>query len=69
MDKDQAVIVDSEDLRSILGVPRLLPIPFGHPNTYVGKFPVDFVRVQSVMVYADIVGYDIVGNTKAPLFR
>ena len=69
LDKDQALIVDSDDLSSILGIPRLQPIPFGHPTKYVGKFPVDFVRIHSVMVYADIVEYDIVGDTKAPLLR
>lgn len=67
--KNQAIVIHSEDLSSVLGIPRDLPIPFGDPNSHISKYPVDLTRVHSVMVYSDIVEYDIVGDTKAPLLR
>ena len=32
-------------------------------------FAYDIVRIHSLMIYTDIVGYDIVGDTKASLVR
>ena len=32
-------------------------------------FPYDIVRIHSLMIYTDIVEYNIVGDTKAPLLR
>ena len=32
-------------------------------------FAYDIVRIHSLMIYTDIVEYNIVGDTKAPLFR
>ena len=69
LEKHQAFVIQSEDLSSVLGIPINLPVPFGHPTTHIGKFPVDFTRIHSVMVYTDIVEHDIVGDTKAPLLR
>ena len=69
IERHQAFVVHSEDLSSVLGIPKDLPLPFGDPTTYVGKFPVDFTRIHSVMVYTDIVEHNIVGDTKAPLLR
>ena len=33
------------------------------------KFAYDIVRIQSLMIYTDLVEYNIVGDTKAPLLR
>ena len=33
------------------------------------KFAYDIVRIHSLMIYTDIVEYNIVGDTKAPLLR
>ena len=33
------------------------------------EFANDIVRVDSLMIYTDLVEYDIVGNAKASLFR
>ena len=46
---------------------------FGELNIGKGphepEFAYDFVRIHSLMIYSDIVEYNIVGNTKAPLLR
>ena len=39
----------------------------GGPN--FPKFPYDIVRIHTLMIYSDIVEYNIVGDTKAPLLR
>ena len=33
------------------------------------EFAFDIVRIRSLMIYSDIVEYNIVGDTKAPLLR
>ena len=33
------------------------------------KFPYDIVRIHTLMIYSDIVDYNIVGDTKAALLR
>ena len=33
------------------------------------KFPYDIVRIHNLMIYSDIVEYNIVGDTKAALLR
>ena len=33
------------------------------------KFPYDIVRLHTLMIYSDFVGYSIVGDTKAALLR
>ena len=33
------------------------------------QFAYDIVRIHSVMIYSDLVEYNIVGDTKAPLLR
>ena len=33
------------------------------------EFAYDIVRVHSFMIYTDLIGYNIVGDTKAPLLR
>ena len=33
------------------------------------RFAFDFVRIHSLMIYSDLVEYNIVGDTKAPLLR
>ena len=33
------------------------------------KFPYDIVRIHTLMIYSDIVEYNIVGDTKAALLR
>ena len=33
------------------------------------EFAYDIVRIQSLMIYSDLVEYNIVGHTKAPLLR
>ena len=32
------------------------------------KFPYDIVRIHTLMIYSDIVDYNIVGDTKAALY-
>ena len=36
---------------------------------HIPKFPYDIVRIHTLMIYSDIVEYNIVGDTKATLFR
>ena len=36
---------------------------------YYPKFPFDIVRIHSLMIYSDIVEYNIVGDKKAVLLR
>ena len=36
---------------------------------HVPKFAYDIVRIHSLMIYTDIVEYNIVGDTKSPLLR
>ena len=33
------------------------------------EFAHDFVRIHSLMIYTDLIGYNIVGDTKAPMLR
>ena len=36
---------------------------------HVSSFPVDILRVHSIMVYTDLIEYGIIGDTKAPILR
>ena len=54
-EKRQALVFHSEELISVLGIQRELPVPFGNPTTHIGKFPIDFTRIHSVIVYIGIV--------------
>ena len=38
-------------------------------GSHLPTFAYDIVRIHSLMIYTDIVEYNIVGDTKAPLLR
>ena len=38
-------------------------------NNWGNEFAYDIVRIHSLMIYSDLVEYNIVGDTKAPLLR
>ena len=55
--------ISGRDLRNDLGI--LISGKGPHEPT----FAYDIVRIHSLMIYTDIVEYNIVGDTKAPLLR
>lgn len=57
----------SEDLAHILGFPMSFLLLGVGPH--ISNFPVDIMRVHSLMIYTDIIEYGIIGDTKAPLLR
>ena len=66
-DKDSQFVVGSRDLSSILGFST--NIWFKGVGPHKSLFPVDILRIHSLMVYTDIVEYSIIGDTKAPVLR
>ena len=58
-------IVASTDLASILGFKSNFWLYTKGPH--ISQYPIDILRIHSVMVYTDIVEYSIIGDTKAPI--
>ena len=57
----------SPELAHILGFPMSFLILGKGPH--VSHYPIDILRVHSLMLYTDIIEYGIIGDTKAPLLR
>ena len=57
----------SLDLAQILGFPMSVLLMGVGPHK--SHFPVDILRLHSVMIYTDIIEYGIIGDTTAPLLR
>lgn len=57
----------SPDLAHILGFPLSFLVMGVGPHRSI--YPVDILRVHSLMIYTDIIEYGIIGDTKAPLLR
>ena len=59
--------VKSPDLAHILGFPMSVLLLGKGPH--ISQYPIDIVRIHSLMIYTDIIEHGIVGNTKVPLLR
>ena len=62
-----ALNIISPDLAHILGFPTSVLLRWKGPH--FSTYPVDLLRIHSVMVYTDIIEYGIVGDTMAPVLR
>lgn len=65
--EDSKFVVYSQDLSSILGFHKNEALTGKGPHTSI--YPIDILRIHSVMVYTDIVQHTIVGDTRAPILR
>ena len=65
--ENSQLIVASQDLASILGFKSNFWLYTKGPH--ISQYPIDILRIHSVMVYTDIVEYSIIGDTKAPILR
>ena len=61
----------STDLGHILGsnVDNEFGVMLGGKGPHKPEFAYDIVRIHSLMIYTDLIEYNIVGDTKAPLLR
>ena len=61
----------STDLGHIFGnnVGNQFGVLIKRKGPYEPQFAYDIVGIHSLMIYSDLVGYNIVGNTKTPLLR
>ena len=64
---NSALNIISPDIAHILGFPMSFLLWGEGPH--VSTFPVDILRVHSIMVYTDLIEYGIIGDTKAPILR
>lgn len=62
-----ALNIISPDIAHILGFPMSVLL-FGL-GPHISHYPVDILRVHSIMVYTDIVEHGVLGDTKAPILR
>ena len=69
--EESSLTIFSTDLGHIYGgeVRNILGILMCGKSPHEPTFAYDFVRIHSLMIYTDIVQYNIVGDTKAPLLR
>ena len=65
--KDSHLVISSPDLSTILGFPSNVWLKGIGPHQSL--YPIDILRIHSVMVYTDIVEYSVIGDTKAPVLR
>ena len=70
-DKESSVALSSTNLGHIFGgdVRKDSEILMRGKEPHEPTFAYDNVRIRSLMIYTDIVGYNISGDTKAPLLR
>ena len=70
---DQAkLVIYSADLSHVLGVElssEAMGVFIQGKGPHFPKYTYDIVRIHTIMIYSDIVEYNIVGDTKAPLLR
>ena len=61
----------STDLVEIFGSPvgKVFGVILRRKGPPRPKFAYDIVRIRSLMIYTDLIEYNIVGNTQAPLLR
>lgn len=62
-----ALNIISKDLAHILGFPESFILFGNKPKESI--YPIDILRVHSLMVYTDIIEHGIIGDTRAPLLR
>ena len=69
--QESSLAIFSTDLGPIFGgdVRNDLGILMRGKGSHEPTFAYDIVRIHSLMIYTDIVEYNIVGDTKAPLLR
>ena len=69
--EESSLAIFSTDLGHIFGgdVRKDLGIFMSGKGPHEPTFAYDIIRIHSLMVYTDIVEYNIVGDTKAPLLR
>ena len=70
-DERSGVAFFSTDLGHIFGsiVGNDFAVMLRGEGPYKPKFAYDIVRIHSLMIYTDLIEYNIVGDTKAPLLR
>lgn len=67
-----SLAIMSADLSHILGVERpseRVGVVMRGEGPHTPQYPYDIVRIHSLMIYTDVIQYNIVGDTKAPLLR
>ena len=69
--EESSLAIFSTDLGHIFGgdVRNDMGTFMSGKGSHEQTFPDDFVRIHSFMIYTDIIEYNIVGDTKAPLLR
>lgn len=69
--RNTSLVLASNDLTCIFGFTeqRDQGIILTGDNDHEAPLPIDILRFHSMMIYSDIVEYNIVGDTKAPLLR
>ena len=69
--EESSIAFFSTNLGHIIGgdVGNDLGILMSGKGPHEPTFAYDIVRIHSLMIYTDIVEYNIVGDTKAPLLR
>ena len=71
VNEESSLVISSLDLGHIFGgdVRNYMGILLRGKGPHTSMFAYDIVRFHSLMIYTDIVEYNIVGETKAPLLR
>ena len=69
--EESSLAIFSTDLPHIFGgdVRNDLGILMSGKDPHEPTFAYDIVRIHSLMIYTDIVAYNIIGDTKVPLLR
>ena len=61
------LVISSPDIAHILGFPQSFVVLGATP--FISLFPIDIIRVHSLMLYTDIIAHGVIGDTTAPLLR
>lgn len=64
---ESILVIQSMDLAHILGYRSGVMLYGNTPHN--SEYAFDILRIHSILVYSDIIEYNIIGDTKAPLLR
>ena len=70
--QNNLIVIFSADLCHVLGCEEAvygMGVFMSGAGPHFSKFPYEIVRIHTLMIYSDIVEYNIVGDTKAALLR
>ena len=70
--QNSLLVIFSADLCHVFGCEEAvycMGVSMSGAGSHFPKFPYDIVRIHTLMIYSDVVEYNIVGDTKAALSR